>query len=296
MPTRAGLLIPRGQPSPYRDLAQRRRLIRAQRLPLRAPRLRARRRVRVASVLRGIGACLGLAAVGMLGWDAWRFLLTDTRFEIAEVRVEGADHLSVGTIRNAAAVEGRNLFTLDPVRARARVEALPGVEQAHITREWPNRIAIVVKEREPFALISAGQLYWVDAKGVVLKAVPRGPVSPGPILSGVEAERIGLGTRLASDRLAQGLSFLRELHRAHAPLAALLSEVDLSGPSGLVLYTLDGVEVRLGSEGWEERLTRLEALLETLGEQDEPVGSIDLRFRDLVVLRPKGGRNLKKER
>ncbi len=99
---------------------------------------------------------------------------------------------------------------------------------------------------------------------------------------------MGLGTKLASDRLAQGLSFLRELHRAHGSLAALLSEVDLSRPIGVVLYTLDGIEVRVGSERWEERLARLEALLESLSERGEPVGSIDLRFQDLVVLRPRG--------
>jgi len=288
MPTRAGLLAPRGAPSPYRDVAQRERLIRAQRLPFRAPRLRARRRLRLVSLLRALVACLGLATIGILGWQAGRFLLTDALFEISDVRVEGVDRLSPATIREAAAVEGQNLFAADLARARARVEALPGVERVHVTREWPNRIEIVVKEREPFALINAGQLYWMDAEGVILRTLSQIPVAPGPILSGVEVERMGLGTKLASDRLAQGLSFLRELHRAHGSLAALLSEVDLSRPIGVVLYTLDGIEVRVGSERWEERLARLEALLESLSERGEPVGSIDLRFQDLVVLRPRG--------
>jgi cell division septal protein FtsQ len=50
-----------------------------------------------------------------------------------------------------------------------------------------------------------------------------------------------------------------------------------------VLYTVDGVEVRLGSEEWEERLARLEGVLAQVTTQD--VQGVDLRFRDQVVLK-----------
>ena len=39
--------------------------------------------------------------------------------------------------------------------------------------------------------------------------------------------------------------------------AQQISEIDVSRPEGPVLYTLDGVEVRLGKEDWEARLGRL---------------------------------------
>jgi cell division septal protein FtsQ len=46
---------------------------------------------------------------------------------------------------------------------------------------------------------------------------------------------------------------------------------------------VDGVEVRLGSEEWEERLARLEGVLAQVATQD--VQGVDLRFRDQVVLK-----------
>ncbi len=55
-----------------------------------------------------------------------------------------------------------------------------------------------------------------------------------------------------------------------------------------MLYLTDGVAVWLGGEGWDARLARLDAVLGGLEEQGEAVESIDLRFRDLVVLRPRG--------
>jgi cell division septal protein FtsQ len=48
---------------------------------------------------------------------------------------------------------------------------------------------------------------------------------------------------------------------------------------------LDGVEVRLGSEDWDDRLGRLGGVLAQLRASGQRATSIDLRFRDQVVLR-----------
>jgi cell division septal protein FtsQ len=57
-----------------------------------------------------------------------------------------------------------------------------------------------------------------------------------------------------------------------------------------VLYTVDGIEVRLGTEHWDERLSRLEGVLAQLAGQGSAVTAVDLRFRDQVVLQNGGQR------
>ena len=57
---------------------------------------------------------------------------------------------------------------------------------------------------------------------------------------------------------------------------------------GPVLYTVDGLEVRLGTEEWDERLARLEGVLAEVGRDGQGVRTIDLRFRNQVVF-TKGG-------
>jgi cell division septal protein FtsQ len=67
----------------------------------------------------------------------------------------------------------------------------------------------------------------------------------------------------------------------------------MSRREGLVLYTLEGIEVRLGTEQWDERLARLEGVLAQLATQgggSSAVTAVDLRFRDQVVLRNGGPR------
>ena len=79
------------------------------------------------------------------------------------------------------------------------------------------------------------------------------------------------------------IALIRALLRSGSTLTAEISEIDMSRPEGPVLYTVDGVEVRLGAEEWDERLARLEGVLAQVATQD--VNGVDLRFRDQVVLK-----------
>jgi cell division septal protein FtsQ len=84
------------------------------------------------------------------------------------------------------------------------------------------------------------------------------------------------------------VAVIRALLRSGSGLTAEISEIDMSRREGPVLYTVDGVEVRLGSEDWEERLARLEGVLAQVAAQD--VRTVDLRFRDQVVFQREGAR------
>jgi len=64
----------------------------------------------------------------------------------------------------------------------------------------------------------------------------------------------------------------------------------VSRDDGPVLYTVDGIEVRLGNDGWDDRLARLEGVLGQVGLSEWRVGVVDLRFRDQVVLK-RGGQS-----
>ncbi|MCL6640994.1 MAG: cell division protein FtsQ/DivIB [Candidatus Rokubacteria bacterium] len=155
-------------------------------------------------------------------------------------------------------------------------------------RELPNRVTLLVEERRPFTLVSAGRLHWVDEDGRWLGVEDRAVTPPVPVISGLpEDELAGLRSE-PGPRARAALALIRTLLRAGS-LAEAVSEIDMSGREGPVLYTVDGIEVRLGAEDWEERLARLEGVLAQLAQDGAEVKSIDLRFRDQVVL-TKGGR------
>jgi cell division septal protein FtsQ len=90
-----------------------------------------------------------------------------------------------------------------------------------------------------------------------------------------------------SPKARAAIALIRVLLRSGSPLTGEISEIDVSRREGPVLYTVDGIEIRLGTEDWEERLARLEGVLAQVAREGMGVTGIDLRFRDQVVL--KGG-------
>ena len=236
---------------------------------------------------------LGLLAIGLLalavpaagiGW-----LVTAPRFAVTSVDVEGISRVSPARVRAAAAIApGTNVWRIDPRTVVERVEAVPEIRRAEVIRRYPNRVTIVVEERRPFTLVHAGRLHWLDEEGRLLREVPQAVVPPVPVVSGLdEAELTSIRTA-PGPRAREAIALIRVLLRSGSALTAQISEIDMSRGDGPVLYTVDGLEVRLGTEEWDERLARLEGVLAEVGRDGQGVRTIDLRFRNQVVF-TKGG-------
>jgi len=278
---RRSALSPRGAIGELEDLASRGSLIGGQRVDRSRMRRRVVRRVARRAGLVALG--LGVLAAGAL-LAVW--LLSSPRFAVAAVEVSGHSRLSREAIEAAASIPpGANIFTLNTQDIVARVEALPSVRHAAVIRTLPNRVDIVVEERRPFTLVHAGNLHWIDEHGVDLGPEPRPVALSTPVISGLGADDLGTSRAEATDRATTGLALLRLLLRSGSGLLQSISEIDMSRAEGPVLYTLDGVEVRLGSDDWQARLGRLQGVLAQLKASGETVTAIDLRFRDQVVLK-----------
>jgi cell division protein FtsQ len=282
MRTHSSVISPRGGRARLEDLAERGTAMTRQRVSrVRLARRLTRRARWVAARAVLIAATLVVLATAGLG-ALW--LLTSPRFAVTEVTVAGASRLTPEEIVAASGIgPGTNLFRLDRGAAVARLEALPLVRRADLVRRFPNRVTLAVEERRPFTLAHAGRLHWIDEQGVSLGAEPRAVAPKAPVITGLSPADLGAGP--PSPRVAAGISLLRVLLRSETALLQQISEIDVSRPDGLVLYTVEGVEVRLGADDWEARLGRLQGVLAQIRAGGEAVSAIDLRFRDQVVLK-----------
>ncbi len=284
MRAHSSVISPRGARAKVEDLAEVGTAMSRQRVSrVRMARRMTRRARWVMAHVVPIGATLVvLAAVGL--GALW--LLTSPRFAVTEVTVVGASRLTPEEVVAASGIDaGTNLFWLDRSAVVARLESLPLVRRADLVRRFPNRLMLTVEERRPFTLAHAGRLHWIDEEGVSLGAETRAVVPPAPVISGLSPADLGAGDGVPSPRVAAGISLLRVLLRSEMTLLRQISEIDVSRPDGPVLYTVEGVEVRLGGEDWEARLGRLQGVLAQVRAGGEPVSAIDLRFRDQVVLK-----------
>ena len=274
------LITPRMPVSALDDLGQPASSVAGQRVG----RVRRRRPVRRLPWRRVLttAAAVATAAAVIVGAGYW--VLTTERFAVVAVEVRGASRVPPQRILEASGIHrGQNLWRIDPERVRARLEEMPEIRRADVIRELPNRVAIVVEERRPFTLVHAARLHWLDEDGRVLGDESRAVNTEVPVISGLSEEELMTMRTSPGPRARQAIALIRALLRTGSTLASEISEIDMSRAEGPVLYTQDGVEVRLGTEEWDERLARLEGVLAQVATQD--VHGVDLRFRDQVVLR-----------
>jgi cell division protein FtsQ len=274
----SGLASPRNRASTLADMGERSAFVAGQRIG-KARRPRPARRARLRRLVIGVLATMVITAGGGAGLH---WLLTTPRFGVASVEVRGVSRVPPDQILAAAAIQsGTNIFKLDTIGVTGRVESLPEVRRADVVRELPNRVVISVEERRPFTLVHGGRLHWMDEEGRLLGASPEAVAPPMPVISGLSAEELASMRTAPGPKARAAIGVIRALLRSGNGLTAEISEIDMSRREGPVLYTVDGVEVRLGTEDWDERLIRLEGVLAQIATQD--VRTVDLRFRDQVV-------------
>jgi cell division protein FtsQ len=273
-----GLVSPRIGGRPLGDLGTRSPLVARQRVG------RVRRHADLPRLPRLL-TVTGLFFVFALAGAGGLWVLTAPRFAIADVEVHGASRLPVDRILDAAGIRpGTNLLRLDTTAVIARLEGLPEIRRAELIREFPNRVTINVEERRPFTLLHSGRLHWVDEEGRLLGEERDAVAPPAPLISGLSEAEVATMREAPSPRARAAIALIRALLRSGSTLANEISEIDMSRQDGPVLYTLDGIEVRLGNDQWEERLARLEGVLAEVAGQGGGVTAVDLRFRDQVVL------------
>lgn len=235
------------------------------------PRMRSRRigvrRDAGRKRLQRLTYVLAGVAVVVLGLAALRSPLLD----VDRVTVSATRHTTPAEVRRAAGIErGDPLIGVDPGAAARRIEALPWVARAQVSRVWPSTVTVRVTERIPVAQvrINAGRVAVVDAGGRVLafRAVPppppagaqAGAAPPGTrspvVLTGVNG-RLAEGGRLPADARAA----LRVAVAARDRLPGVLASVDADLDATLA----EGGVVRFGSaKRLEEKLTALKTVLD----------------------------------
>jgi cell division protein FtsQ len=232
-------------------------------------------------VLFAGGALVGAA------YGVHSYLKTSPRFTLRETILIGGENIPREQIaRIFAADAGRSVFEIPLRRRRAEILALPWVQSAHVIRGWPDRIRVLIRERQPVAFVRlpAG-LGLIDREGVLLN-VPAGRKFPFPVLDGISplqtpAER--------KKRVELVMSVLADLDREKPPRSPEVSEIDVSDPdNAAVTVTQAGsaVLVHLGNAHFLERYQLFLENVESWREQYGSVRSVDLRYEKQVIVKP----------
>jgi cell division protein FtsQ len=165
-----------------------------------------------------------------------------------------------------------SLVTFDAAQARERIEKLPWVSTAAISRIFPGALDVRITERQPSALwIDNGREYLVDDSGRVLSALKKGTNVKLPRLSGAGAP-------------AQAQALLDLIVR-FPRIAERFEMAERVGERRWTLHLKSGVVVHLGADREAVALAALSSPDELGKLIDTPNTIVDLRTRGRITVR-----------
>lgn len=224
------------------------------------------------------------------------FLIKDERFRVAEaedlpgqspnLKLEGVHYASASQIRHVFAQDlGRSLYLVPIQKRREQLLAMDWVEDATVSKLWPNTLNVRIRERVPVAFVrlhanrrdGMSQFALIDKDGFILR--PRIAAKfTLPVISGIR-ESESVENRRA--RVRRVLGMLKEI----GPLSAQVSEIDVADPNDLIVADHVGdnvLNLMLGDENFSERMQNFLSNYAEIKQKRPDTTTLDLRVDGLI--------------
>jgi cell division protein FtsQ len=226
-----------------------------------------------------------LTGVALAAKEVRQFVLSDPQFNMEArepgITLEGVRYASRARILQVFAPDfGHSAFHLPLAERRRRLLAIDWVEDASLSRLWPNRLVVRIHERSPVAFVrlTTGRYLLIDSEGALLSPPPRVRFD-FPVITGITGDEPESERR---DRVIATQGLLANLGAA----AKQVSEVDASNLANLRVTTQieqHAVELWMGDRNFSSRFQRFIAYYPEIRKTSEGVAVFDLRLDERIT-------------
>ena len=228
--------------------------------------------------------CLSTA---MAGFKIRQYVTTDAQFMLSRDRkdaiaIQGLTHTLRSKVQRVFAADfEHSIFTIPLAERRRRLLAIDWVEDASVSRVWPDRLVVWIRERTPVAFVSfrAGVLL-IDLNGVLLEPPAQGRFA-FPVLSGIREDESEAQRR---ERVRSLLQVQEDL----GYLAKDISEVNASDPYNIRLVTQvenRTVWLMMGDSNFARRYQNFLSHYAEIRRRSPGVKIFDLRLDDRITVK-----------
>lgn len=195
--------------------------------------------------------------------------------QITEIEAQGQELVSAEEIKKAAAVKlGDHFFSVSSNGIEAKVKALKMVESVKVSKQFPGRVLIEVKEypKVAYQIGEAGQIEALLADASVVPVTLQGFVPDKPLLSGWDKED-PLKTKLCLAMSKLSASYF-------ADVSEIKPDPSDSYPDKIKMYTRSQFEVQTTIEYLPEKIVHLNTYIANLRENNQSGGVLRLLEAD----------------
>lgn len=192
-----------------------------------------------------------LASVVLL---VWVYFYTDT-LHVDNVDVEGSKHTDAAYLERLSGLSSTdNLLTFDRGEVISNLKREPWIREAWVRKDFPNRVVLVVTEREPLGqVLNETGYYLVDETGFLIASSPE-PWPATPLLEGLPVQGLAVSDTVTGEEFAEEMEVFESMDGTmRARIVRLIPRTN----HGMILVSGEDVQIYLGD------LTDLEKKLET---------------------------------
>jgi len=138
--------------------------------------------------------CAVLTFVLLAAWGALEVgqrYLGIQKLVIEQVNISGCQWDRLTEVQKVAdeLAKGKPLFFFDADQLQERLESLRWVKASLIRREPPDRLSIVIEERQPlFMLVTANGVLLMSDDGIIMDRVTQANLTPIPVVAGPDSQ------------------------------------------------------------------------------------------------------------
>ncbi len=233
--------------------------------PARRERSRAEKPAeRFRTALRYLPAILKLSSavvIGLLLFSAYRAAASASFFEIRKVEVQGISHTTAAEVDSTVRREVSKIgvWNADLQQLSSKLQQLPWVRKAVVSRVLPDGVRVRIVERVPVAVVrtSTGRFRWIDEDAVMLGEMGSSDQMPTFFLRGLTEDDSETARKENVERVASFLQLQRECDAAG--VSERVSEInvaDLRDVRAQLAGNDSQIEMRLGGQNPGSKLIK----------------------------------------
>ncbi len=210
------------------------------------------------------------------------FIYRSNYFRLRSIETKGAflDTKTASSINNQllTTYKGRNIFKINLKNISQSLEtSYSDAKEVVVKIALPDKLVISMKFRKPIAVLrNFKTLYPIDEDGVAIASADSVSIKELPII-----EDAGLWDKGRNLKLA--LELFKEIKRSRLVAEYGIDIINARDIKNLSFYLKNGIEIRVGSENFKERLEILRHILKDPRLVMNRIKYIDLRFSDVAI-------------
>ena len=240
---------------------------------------------------------LTLGSACFISIEIYHKLCHNDFFQITAMKIDGNRKVSKEQITALSKVDiHSNLLAINVGQVRSLLESHPWIAIAEVTRDWPNRLLITVKEKKPVALLNRNAgLFYMDNKGRIIAVASPSQELDFPVITGLKNYTFNpIDTAQTPEILQDALKLLKLAAKNNSILPEQnISEIHITENGEMLLYLLErAFPIYMGAE--EKISTRYYRLVKVLRDlyksrEFSKVSYIRLDYQKDTILVGKAG-------